>query len=240
MNANERITLDDDYNENSPCFADFYQLFYRIVFSGGEHAPKTIMVTSAREGEGKSTLASYVSFTAALSTENFHLLVDGDLRRPSVHKIFGVERKEGLSDALMSEKAVLGMIKKTVNKNLHILTAGRHVAHPLQLLSLDKTKQIFKQLESYYRMIIIDGPPVIPVGDTLRLAQLVDGVILVVRTGKTPRTVVKRAIDMLKSSNCKLLGVALNDLSSVLPYYYQKKYYRYQYEARPEHSDSLK
>ena len=71
-------------------------------------------------------------------------------------------------------------------------------------------------------MIIVDGPPVIPVGDTLRLAQLVDGVILVVRTGKTSRKVVKRAIDMLKSSNCKLLGVALNDLSSVLPYYYQK------------------
>jgi len=230
MSLKEKVFVSYFYDENSPFFADFYQLYYRIISSDKTRRLKTIMITSAIEGEGKSTLASFISYTAALSTQDYYLLIDGDMRRPSLHKIFNLQREHGLSDVLLTNRALINMIKKTSNRKLHLITAGVQVKNPFQLLNLEKTKEILNRLQNYYRMIIVDGPPLLPVSDALRFAQIVDGVILVIRTGKTPKTVVKRATDLLKQSGCNLIGVALNDMGEVLPYYYQKKYYRYQYE----------
>ena len=89
---------------------------------------------------------------------------------------------------------------------------------------------VIKELRKYYKMIIIDGPPILPVSDALRMAQIVDGVILVVQAGKTRMDITKRAIELLKEARCNLLGVVLNDVKEVLPYYYHNKNYFYNYE----------
>ena len=231
-----------EYNEHSPYFADFYQFFSNVIhnvnghssgkksFSDVSNSPKVIMVTSAVEKEGKSTLASLLSITGALSTHNFHLLIDGDLHRPNLHNKFGVGLENGLSEALMNKKSLQDVVQVTPYGSLHLITAGKMVSNPFELLNIDRMKQLFKELGNYYGMIIVDCPPIIPVSDTLKLAQMADGVVLTVKAGKTPREVVKRAIDILKKGRCNLIGIALNDIGEVLPYYYRSKYYKYKYQ----------
>ena len=166
--------------------------------------------------------------------QDYHLLVDGDFRRPSLHKKFGVKLEDGLSEILTNKKKlpdVIKVIQETPNGALHLITAGRRINNPFQLLTRDSTAQLLDNLSNYYTRIIIDCPPIIPVGDALRFAQIADGVVLVVRAGKTPREVVRRAVKILKQSKSRLLGVVLNDVGEVLPYYYRRKYYAYEYKT---------
>jgi capsular exopolysaccharide synthesis family protein len=234
-----------EYDTQSPYFADFYQMYVNVLsisdqsnngngkLTAGKNSRRVIMVTSAMEEEGKSTLASYFALTTALSSEGFHILVDGDLRRPTLHKKFDVELKNGMTEILTDQQSVPGAIKsvrQTQNGGLHLLTAGSMIESPFELLTEKKTRELVNYLKDYYERIIIDSPPLIPVSDTLRLAQLVDGVVLVIRAGKTPKEVIKRAVTILQQAKCKLLGVVLNDKGDILPYYYHGSYYRYSYQ----------
>ncbi len=221
-----------EYSEHSSYFADFYRFFDKITNNGKIKNPKVIMMTSASEGEGKTTLSSYLMITAAMSTQNSYLLVDGDLRRPMVHRRFGVAREYGLTDALTGGKELHQIIRKTPFQGLHLITAGSIVSNPFQVLSQSRTQRIFDRLRGYYNLIVIDAPPIVPVSDTLKLAQFADGIVLAIMAGKTSRVVVKRAIDLIKEANRPLLGVILNDVVEVLPYYYQRKYYRYPHRTK--------
>jgi len=223
------------FNEHSPYFRDFYQFFNNIViydkiqFPNNGKPCKVIMITSAVEKEGKTTIAALLAITGALSTKNFHLLLDGDLHRPSVHKKFGMQLKGGLTEVLMNKRELHNIVRRTPFGFLHLITAGSIVSNPFQLLDTVKMKKMLKYLGNYYEMIVVDCPPIIPISDALKLAQLADGVILTVKAGKTPKELVKRTIDILNKSRCPLLGVVLNDVSEVLPYYYNSKYYQYSY-----------
>ncbi|MBN1543361.1 CpsD/CapB family tyrosine-protein kinase [candidate division KSB1 bacterium] len=219
------------YDENSPYFSDFYQLYSKLIARDFGDGKKVIMVTSATEGEGKTTVASYLAITSALASSDYFVLIDGDLRKPMLHKRFKLNRDGGLSDILMNKKRLTEVINKTPFRNLHLITAGRNDDKPFQLLRLNETKELLDRIRHYYKLILIDGPPIIPVSDSLRLAQIADGVIMVVKAGKTPRTVIKRAIQLLSESGCQMIGVVLNDTQKVLPYYYQHSYYRYEYST---------
>jgi capsular exopolysaccharide synthesis family protein len=217
------------YGEKSSSFSNFYQLFNRILFVNDGKIPKIITITSAFESEGKTTVAAYLSSTASLVSQDFYLLIDGDLRRPKLHREFSIENGKGFSDAIITHGEIADILHKTNYPNLHLITAGKTVANPMSLLSSDYLVFMMENISDHYRMIFIDGPPVTPVPDSLRLAQISDGVILVVRAGKTPREVVKRAVNLLRERKCNILGIVLNDVGEVLPYYYQNKYYRYSY-----------
>ena len=219
------------YNEDSIYFSNFYHLFSKLVFtSNNGKTPKVITITSAVEGEGKTTIAHYLSFTAAVSLRGYYLLIDGDLRKPNLHKLLGVPREKGFSDILLNKGNTSEFIRRTRLSNLNLITAGKYINNPLILLNNPETKQFINKMTEHYKMIFIDSPPVIPVSDSLRLAQLADGVVLVVKAGKTPREVVKRAIQLLKDAQCNIIGIVLNDVGEVLPYYYQHKYYKYDYQ----------
>ncbi len=218
------------FNENVPHFSDFYQLISKLTAVRYGINKKILMISSATEGEGKTTVASYTAITAALSSQDYYILIDGDLRKSMLHKQFQVKREGGLVDILADEMDLADAIKQTPYANLHLVTAGTYVKNPFKLLSMLKMKELLIRMRKHYKMIFIDGPPIIPISDTLRLAQLVDGVLLVIKAGRTPRTVLKRAVDLLNETKCPLLGVVLNDTHEVLPYYYHHKYYNYQYE----------
>ncbi len=238
MNPRGSLFNMKDFTENSPYFSDFYQFFNNLITvkngsnSENKNPMKVIVITSAVESEGKTTLASYVSITGAVALQDYHLLIDGDMRRPTLHSKFGEKAENGLSEVLLGNKKlpdVIKVVEETPRGALHLITAGKKINNPFQLLTRDSTGQLITNLRNYYSRIIIDSPPIIPVSDTLRLSQLADGVVLVVRAGKTPREVVKRAINILKQARIPLLGVVLNDVGEILPYYYHKRYYHYEY-----------
>ncbi len=223
------------FTEHSAYFADFYRLFHRITRINNGQFGKVVYVTSATAGEGKTTVASFLSITASLSSHNFYLLIDGDVHRPTIHNRFNCPRENGLSELLQGEGEPGDIIYKSAFRGLHIITAGRSVSNSFQLFSVERTRELLAEMRRYYEIIVIDGPPLLPVSDSLKLAQVADGTILVVKAGQTPREVAAHAVAILKEADLPLWGVVLNDTGEVLPYYYQPKYYdAHQYQKARE------
>jgi len=214
-----------DFSAESTYFADFYRLFHRITMMSGRESGKVVYVTSATAGEGKTTVSTYLSITASLSSSRFYLLIDGDFHRPSVHERFGHSRSNGFADVLLGEKQLGDVINKTDFRGLHILPAGKSVSSPFQVISVQRIQEILTHMRMYYDIIFIDGPPLVPVSDSLKLAQIADGTMLVIKAGKTPREVASYAVNILRDAQIPIWGVVLNDLGEVLPYYYQPKYH---------------
>ncbi|HNW60192.1 MAG TPA: CpsD/CapB family tyrosine-protein kinase [bacterium] len=220
-----------EYSERSPYFAEFFRLYSRIQAPRDGKHPRIFMVTSAVAGEGKTTVSTYLGITAALATRKTHLIIDADLNRPTLHFKLGLEQANGLTEILGEGLELTQAIQTTTFPGLHVISAGHTVPNPFQLLSAAHVGDLFTHLQGYYESIFVDSPPILNVGDTLKLAEYVDGILLVILSGRTNREVVKRATEMLREIDKPVLGVVLNDMGEVLPYYYQHKYYSYHYVA---------
>ena len=155
------------------------------------------------------------------------LLVDADLRRPKAHQIFDVPKEPGLFECLNGEIDPLEAVKDTPIENLKIIPAGRRVKSPAHLFEGDIMTEIFEKIKFYYDIVIVDSAPVIPVSDPMLISSVLDGVVLVMLAGRTPRNVSLRAKNILLDANANLLGVVVNNMSEVLPYYYDYRYYGY-------------
>jgi len=196
---------------------------------------RTIMVTSAVAHEGKSFVAANL---AAGIAQDFHarsLLVECDLRRPTLSKWFGLQNGKGLSDYLKGDGKILEFLQKTMVEKLEILPAGSIQSNPTELLGSNKMKALLSELKSRYddRFIIIDSTPLLATTEPEILAKLVDGVIFVIKAGVTPRETVKRAVMLIEPE--KIMGVILNNITfkskGVFGRYYgaDSYYYRYGY-----------
>ncbi len=209
------------------------RLYSNIRHRHGRPDMRSYLVTSAQRGEGKSTIASHLALTVARFKGKKSLIVDADLRRPRLHDIFAVPKEPGLLECLEGRIDPLKAVKDTRVENLKVIPAGARTDSPAHLFEGDILSEIFKKIRFYYDIVIVDCAPVIPVSDPMLIASEVDGVILVLLAGKTPRNVALRARDILRDANSNLLGVVVNNLSEVLPYYYDYKYYGYrEQEAR--------
>jgi len=174
-----------------------------------ERGLKLIMVTSANPGEGKSLTASNLALTLSESYRRRVLLVDGDLRRPSLHQIFGVSNEIGLSDGLVVDSIQeLPIIE--VSARLSVLPSGRPLEDPTRALTSDRMRRVLDEARAAYDWTIIDTPPVGLLTDAKLLAEMVDGVVLVVEAGKSKYPDLLRAIDTLGRE--RLLGTVLNRL----------------------------
>jgi capsular exopolysaccharide synthesis family protein len=219
----------DFFSLESGLATEFRRLLHNLQNQGKEREMKALLVTSSMLSEGKSTVASVLALTAAkkgLKT----LLIDADVRRPTVHKLFKVERDKGLIDVLVDTLPVKDSLKKTSLEKLDLVTAGRVHPQPADVFDAVAIGRIIQELKFYYDLIVIDCAPVIPVSDPMLLAQEVDGVLFVVKAGETQRDIVQRATSILQSSTNKLLGVILNNSDGSLPYYYNHDYYGYDYK----------
>jgi len=229
------------YDEESPVATEFRRLHSRIRRQFANPQPslenkgRALLITSATRGEGKTTTASYLALTSAKYQETKTLLVDCDLRKPKIHELFGLRRDGGLSEIISGKLSIDSGLKSTEVENLKILTSGVPTAKPSLLIDSKRMRELFKEIRSLFDFIIVDCAPIIPVSDPLLLSTELDGVILVVMAGKTPREVVKRANDLLKDARSNLLGVVVNNVEEVLPYYYDYKYYGY----KPHKTESL-
>lgn len=177
----------------------------------GKAAPRTIMVTSATPKEGKSFITANLGISLAHGMDQYSLLVDCDLRRPTLANLFGIKNSRGLVDHLRDQVALPSLISKTSMKKLSILTSGKPAINPAELLSSGRMQTLVAELSSRYddRIIIFDTPPALVAAETSVLAGLVDAVILVVRQGGASSAEVQKAVDIIGAE--RILGVVFND-----------------------------
>jgi protein-tyrosine kinase len=172
-----------------------------------ERGIKVIMTSSALPGEGKSLTAVNLALTLAESYQRRVLLIDADLRRPTVQRIFGIPPIAGLNDGLKASED-RPMALTTVCERLFVLPAGRPEADPMSGLTSDRMRRLITQAASSFEWVIVDSPPVGLLPDASLLSAIVDGVLLVVRAGKAPFSLVKRTVESI--SHERILGVVMN------------------------------
>ena len=161
------------------------------------------------------------------------LLIDGDLRRPTIHKLFNIENKKGFSGVLLGSESFEDCVKKTEIEGLDVLAAGQIVPDPPKLFHYAKTKEFLNQAYSRYDKVIIDSAPVLTVSDSVLLSEMVDGIIFVLQGALTSRSIIARAKEALLDNSSKIVGAIINNLpiKKVGSYYYGYKYkYRYGYK----------
>jgi capsular exopolysaccharide synthesis family protein len=229
QDINERLIT--HLKPKSPISEAYRTLRTNITFSSSSGARKTIMVSSSGPKEGKSTSISNLAITFA-QMGNKTLLVDGDLRRPMLHKLFALNKAPGLTNVLVGRESFESTVKKIEGlPSLDVLTCGVIPPNPAEILGSDKMREFLEELKKQYDIILIDAPPVIAVTDPSILARLVDGVVLIIRSGQSKKDAVVHAVDQLKRVEAPLLGVLLNGIqaSNVYGSYYYYNYYHYYY-----------
>ncbi len=189
--------------------------------------PKSILVTSAIPGEGKSTVSSNLALAFALAGAKT-LLVDADLRRGGVHKSFGVDNRAGLSEILRDLVPWSEVVKPTHMPNLSVITRGGNLPHPSEHLLAPITDRFLQEVYQQYDYVIIDSAPVMVAEDTPSLAPKLDAVAVVMRFSVSSARLTRRTIDRLKERQANVLGLVLNEISVSMPeygYHYYGSYY---------------
>jgi exopolysaccharide/PEP-CTERM locus tyrosine autokinase len=220
---------------HSPAAEQFRLLKNNILFPEKGNPPKTIMVTSASPHEGKSFVAANLAVSIAQSIDEYVLLMDCDLRSPTIHTSFGYDGKElGLSEYLTNKLPLSSVLKKSSVNKLTILPAGQIPANPSELLSSDQMRRLLHEVKLRYndRYIIVDTSPPYITSETNAIARFVDGIILVIRQGKTRIKEVADILDIYGRE--KILGVVTNFSKKTIGYGYgyHKSGYGYGYHQQ--------
>lgn len=202
-------------NPKSPVSEAYRRLRTNIQFSGLDKPLRTLLMTSTGPEEGKSTTLANLGVTLAQAGHRV-VLVDCDLRRPSLQDIFGVDNAVGLTTLFIEDRSLdlqhAAVLKETSVANLRVLTSGQLPPNPSELLSSQRMGKIIESLKAQADFILFDSPPILAVTDAAVLAQKVDGVVLVISAGKTKRDHAVKAKSLLEKVNAKLLGVVLNNV----------------------------
>jgi len=204
---------------------------YRVMRTGIQFAKldkkiKSIVVASGAPKEGKSTTASNLAITMATAGLKT-VLVDTDLRRPVLHRVFNVPREPGLTDYLFDRADVQEIFKQTEVENLYLVPCGVVPPNPAELLGSEKMKEFVEYLKLNYDFVVFDTPPLVAVTDALILASQVDSVLLVASAGKTEIDVLEKAREMVQRVGGNVIGVLLNNFDASATYGTYYRYYRY-------------
>ena len=203
--------------ESHSALAESYrQLRTSVLLATPGQPPKTLLITSSRPGEGKTTTAVNLAYCLAQIGANV-LIIDADLRRPRLHSVFGMPRHQGLSTCLSkgaSEAQILGMIRQYKDTRLHLLTAGPVPPNPAELLGSEQMRRLLTILQSHFTHIIIDSPPTASFTDAVLLSSMVDGLLMVLHSGKTQYNTVRYALNLMAGAGAKIYGTVLNQSDS--------------------------
>lgn len=190
-----------------------------IKFSSIDKPIKTIVITSSLIGEGKSTVVGNLAYS--LNQDGSRVLViDCDLRKPSIHENFLLSNEKGLVDVLVG-KSDLKSVTKKIEDSLFLITAGTIPTNPAEILGSKEMEDLIKELSINFDYIILDTPPILPVSDTLLLASKADATLIVVKARKTKEKVVKESYDQLVEAKANVIGTILNESDKSL----DNKYY---------------
>jgi capsular exopolysaccharide synthesis family protein len=236
----KRIELVAQHLPKSQMSEAFRALRTSILLSQADHPPQVILVTSALPREGKTTAAANLAVTLAQLGDST-VIVDADLRKPGIGRLLnlGGGKYAGLSSYLAGVSSLdLVSVPHPSIPNLVAIPTGPLPPNPADLLSSYKLAEAIAELRTKFKFIVMDSPPVMAATDAVILSVQADGVLLVVRSGETPKEAFTRTRDLLQSVKCRILGVVLNavDLSSP-DYYYSYRYYPYSYGYGPQETD---
>ncbi|MFS0821465.1 CpsD/CapB family tyrosine-protein kinase [Bacillus sp. 1P02SD] len=212
-------------NPKSPISEQYRTIRTNIQFSTVDEEMQTIMVTSSGPGEGKSTTTNNIAVVFAQQGKKV-LLVDADLRKPTAHYSFRIENHTGLTNVLTRQETLINAVQASNQENLYVLTSGPIPPNPAELLGSKAMDQFLNEVKGLFDVVVFDTPPVLAVTDGQVLANKVDGVVMVVSSGKTETEAALKAKETLMNSKAKLLGVVLNNIKrteSQYYYYYAQK-----------------
>jgi capsular exopolysaccharide synthesis family protein len=214
----------------------YYSLRTALQFSTPDGAPSSLLVTSARPAEGKSTTAYAIALNLARVGKRV-LLVDGDLRNPSMHRVVGVENERGMSNLLSGSADLAGVVKPTRQENLFFIPCGPLPPNPAELWGGDRLRQFLVETRNNFDHVVIDGPPVLGFADSPMLAAAVNGVLFALESRGTRRGQARGALKRLQVGRAHLLGAVLTKFSTKSAAYGYGGYdyaYDYHYGAEPE------
>lgn len=218
-------------NPKSPAAEAFRTLRTNISFSSLDRPKRTIMTTSAGPEDGKSTVAANLGVVMAQAGSRV-LIIDCDLRKPVQHKQFETDNHRGLTNLLVQDLEISDVVRSTAVEGLWLLTSGPIPPNPSELLGSHKMKSFLEKAAAQYDTVLVDAPPVIAVTDAAVLAPLMDGVVLVVKSGVTRIDMIKDAKAQLEKANARIIGVVLNEVKM------QSEDYRYYYYYKEKDKSS--
>lgn len=234
--APKRQYLDDTL---SPFAENINTIRTGLLFSNIDHPPKAILVTSAKSGEGKTTLA--INLAAAYSQLGKTLLLEVDLRKPSIANKLEITSTIGLTDLVSgSVTSFKEMLHQDNDGKFNVITCGTMARNPLEILSSEKFVQTLETLKSHFEYIILDGPPTLPVSDSSILANKVDGVIFTVEAHDTRIKVAKEAVKRLQKLNANIIGTVLTEVKANKVNYYEEQFYSGEYYGTKAAKDEIK
>lgn len=211
-------------NPKSPISEAYRILRTNIDFSNLEEEIRTLMVTSTKMNEGKSTTSANIAVTYAQSNKKV-LLIDADMRKPTQHQLFRVSNQIGLTSVLSNQKEWEAAIQTTSVSGLSILPAGPVPPNPSEMLASKRMDQLLEKMKEHYDIIIVDTPPIMVVTDAQIVASKSDGVVLVIDSGTVKKEAAIKAKASLEHVKARILGVVLNKIkrssSEGYLYYYQ-------------------
>jgi len=219
------------FSPRSPISEAYRSLRTNIQFADVDKPKRVMLMTSTTSKEGKSTTAVNLAVTLAQMGSRV-ILIDSDLRRPSLHNFFSMDKTYGVTNVLIGSLSFDDVIKHTEVENLDVITSGDIPPNPAELVSSENMKKFIETARSRYDYVILDSPPVIAVTDAAVLSTRVDGTILVVSSGTVSRREVQRAVTLLQNVAAPILGVVVNslDIKKIYgSYYYYFHYYQYYY-----------
>jgi receptor protein-tyrosine kinase len=222
-----------EVGSHSPRVEAFRLLRTNLQFLDLDTRPRALVITSAVPGEGKTSTATNLAIALA-QTGLRVLLVDGDLRRPRVASLLGLERSVGLTTVLVGRSELQDSIQKHTDSGIFFLASGPIPPNPTEVLQSRTAQELFDRLSQMFDMVIVDGPPLLPVSDAAIIARDVDGAILVVRHGKTSKEQLRQAAVRLSQVDASLLGTAVNMTPRKGKGYYGYGY-GYGYEPEKKH-----
>ena len=232
MAEHQRRSLIQDFNLDAPYVTESRRLLQALARRDKETGTRVYLVTSAGRGEGKSTITSMLGVVAARVFHKRTLILDGDLRRPTVHSLMSMRQSPGLRETLRGDVVPDRAIRQVpLLPTLSVMTSGtaRHSAH--EMYNNDRFGALLEILKPSFDLILIDAAPVVPVVEPLLMAEHADSVLLVVMAGQTPVNLLRRMREIIEPVADKISGIILNNATQGLPYYYDYKYYGYPAEA---------
>jgi len=207
------------------------QNLYRMR-TGGDSEIRSYLITSAGREEGKSTISSLLAIVSARIFYRRTLLIDGDLRRPTVHPLIGVSQSPGLFELLQRKVSFEQAVHPTVLPMLSVIPSGHLRGLVSEAYSDEEFQRVVQQAVSTYDLVFIDAAPAVPVVEPQLMAAHVDAILVVAMAGNTAITMVRRFMQIMAPVQGKIAGVVLNNASNGLPYYYDHRYYGYP-QAQP-------
>ena len=212
----------------------FRSLRTAVLFSSPDNPPKTILVTSFIPKEGKTFITANLALVIAYAGESV-LLIDADMRKPQLHKMFDLENRKGLSNVIMGEEPPIH--KSILHEKLEVMTCGPVPPNPAEILGSKRMAEFMEQMKGRYDKVVIDTPPISSVTDAVVLSRLADSIIYVVHGGMTTRETAMHGSKIMRDVDAKVIGAVLNNIDIGRENYYYSHYYHYYYHYYSYYGD---